>query len=92
MILDPNQSSEFHTHCKDYSLFVSEGSKVEVYDIDDNIVCTLNASTGSQFDFLLDKKNRKLIAKQDSSITMPLTHKDVGKSRFKELLIEMKSN
>lgn len=94
MILDPNQSSELHTHLKEYSIFVSEGSKIEVYDVDDNLVGVLDAKSGSQIDFLLDKKKKKFVAKQDSTIAIPLTHKakNVGKSRFKELLIELKPN
>ena len=94
MTLDPNQSSELHTHSKEYSIYVQNGSIVEVYDVDDKLVGVLDAKTGTQIDFLLDKKKKKFVSKQNSSIAIPLTHKakNVGKSRFRELLIEFKPN
>lgn len=92
MTLAPGEESNIHTHKKSYVFYVQEGSQLELFDKDDKKVLSFNCRKDSCFDMRLTDDGTEFVAKHDPTLRFPSCHwvKNVGKSRFKEFLIEHK--
>ena len=92
LVLEPQETSIIHTHQSDYSFYISKGSDLAIYDINDKKVAEFACKSGDYYSFKLDKKTNTLIADHNPKIKIPATHKaqNIGNKRFEEILIEMK--
>jgi hypothetical protein len=87
MVLEPGERTEVHTHTHDYVFYVLEGSTGEVSDKDGNPVGALEMKAGDSYFFRIE--GRELVS---GDFRIPLTHsaRNVGKTRFREILVESK--
>jgi hypothetical protein len=87
MVLEPGERTEVHTHSHDYVFYVLEGSTGEVSDKDGNPVGALEMKAGDSYFFQIE--GRELVS---GDFRIPLTHsaRNVGKTRFREILVESK--
>jgi hypothetical protein len=87
MILEPGESTGFHTHHHTYFFHAIECSTMEVTDTDGNVVATHNLGKDSVKYF--DLKGDELIGDQAQ---IPSTHsaKNIGTTRYREILVELK--
>jgi uncharacterized cupin superfamily protein len=87
MVLEPGESTEVHTHSNDYVFYVLEGSTGEVSDKHGNPVGALEMKAGDSYFFRIEGK--ELVS---GDFRIPLTHsaRNVGKTRFREILVESK--
>src|SRR6185436_18481410 len=88
MVLEPGESSGLHTHSHSYLFHVVEGSTGEVTDKNGKHCGTLTMEPG--FTMFLQLKGDELVASEEFRI--PITHsaRNVGKTRFREILVETK--
>lgn len=88
MVLEPGESSGLHTHSRSYLFYVLEGSTGEVTDKDGKHCGTLTMESG--FTMYLRLQGQELVASEDFRI--PITHsaRNVGSTRFREILVETK--
>ena len=87
MVLEPGEQTEVHTHTHDYVFYVLEGSTGEVSDKDGNPVGALEMKAGDSYFFKME--GRELVS---GEFRIPLTHsaRNVGTTRFREILVESK--
>ena len=87
MVLEPGQSSGLHTHSHSYLFYVLEGSTGEVFDKDGKSCGALQMEPG--FTMYFQMQGKELVA---GDFRIPITHSatNVGKTRFREILIEAK--
>ena len=87
MVLEPGESSGLHTHLHPYIFYVLEGSTGEVTDKDGQSCGALEMEPGFTMFFQLIGK--ELVA---GDFRIPVTHsaRNVGKTRFREILVETK--
>jgi hypothetical protein len=87
LVLEPGEHTEVHTHTHDYVFYVLEGSTGEVSDKDGNPVGALEMKAGDSYFFRIE--GRELVS---GDFRIPLTHsaRNVGKTRFREILVESK--
>src|SRR5678815_34825 len=87
MVLEPGERTPVHTHTHDYVFYVLEGSTGEVSDKDGNPVGALEMKAGDSYFFQIE--GRELVS---GDFRIPLTHsaRNVGKTRFREILVESK--
>ena len=87
MVLEPGESTGVHTHSHDYVFYVIEGSTVEVTDKDGNLLGKLEVKAGETMFFRLE--GQELVA---GDWRIPATHsaRNVGSTRFREILVETK--
>ena len=88
MILEPGESSGLHTHAHSYLFHVLEGSTGEVTDKHGKSVGQLTMEPG--FTMYLELVGQELVGSGDFRI--PITHsaRNVGTTRFREILVETK--
>ena len=88
MVLEPGESSGLHTHSHSYLFHVLEGSTGEVTDKNGKPCGTLTMESG--FTMYLRLQGQELVALDDFRI--PVTHsaRNVGTTRFREILVETK--
>lgn len=87
MVLEPGESSGVHTHSHSYVFSVLEGSTCEVLDKDGESCGSLTMEPGFTLHFQLQGK--ELVS---PDFRIPVTHsaRNLGKSRFREILVETK--
>jgi len=87
MVLEPGQISGLHTHSHSYVFYVLEGATCEVTDKDGKSCGTLSMEPGFTMFFRLEDK--ELVA---GDFRIPLTHsaRNIGTTRFREILVESK--
>ena len=87
MVLEPGEQTEVHTHTHDYLFYVLEGSTGEVSDKHGNPVGALEMKAGDSYFFKIE--GQELVS---GDFRIPLTHsaRNVGKTRFREILVESK--
>ena len=87
LVLEAGQSSGFHTHSNSYVFYVLEGATVEVTDKEGKSCGALTMEPGFTLFFKLEGK--ELVA---GEFRIPLTHsaKNIGTTRFREILVETK--
>ena len=90
MILEPGEAGGIHTHSHSYMFYVLEGATCEVLDKDGNSCGALTMEPG--FTLYFQKQGQQLVAEGDFKI--PLTHsaRNIGKTRFREILVESKNS
>jgi len=89
-ILEPGEEIPIHTHEMDYMFYVIEGSTLQVFDINHNDLGRVSLVPGDTLAFRL--KNGELIGRDDPEDRSPITHsaKNVGSTRYREILVETK--
>jgi len=87
MVLEPGENSGLHTHSHSYVFYVLEGSTGEVKDKDGNSCGSLQMEPG--FTLFFEMQGKELVA---GDFRIPVTHSatNVGKTRFREILVETK--
>ena len=87
MVLEPGESTGVHTHIHDFVFYVIEGSTGEVTDQDGNHLGTLEMKAGETMLFRLE--GQELVA---GDLRIPARHsaRNVGSTRFREILVETK--
>jgi len=87
MVLEPGERTEVHTHSHNYVFYVLEGSTGEVSDKHGNPVGALEMKAGESYFFQI--QGQELVS---GDFRIPLTHsaRNVGKTRFREILVESK--
>jgi hypothetical protein len=87
MVLEPGETTPVHTHTHDYIFYVLEGSTGEVMDKNGKSVGALEMKPGDSYFFKI--VGQELVA---GDFRIPLTHcaRNVGKTRFREILVESK--
>jgi hypothetical protein len=87
MVLEPGESSGLHTHNNSYLFYVLEGSTGEVTDKDGKSCGSLTMEPG--FTMFFQLQGKELVA---GDFRIPVTHsaRNVGKTRFREILVESK--
>ena len=88
--LESGETTELHTHERDYVFYVLEGSTVKVFDATGNEVAEVPVGTGTVMAF--KRKGDDLVAEGIEGLSVPATHatQNVGNSRYREILIELK--
>lgn len=78
MILEPGEEFAFHTHVHDYLFYVIEGSTIEAFDSNGDLIATIIANAGEVLSFKVD--GEFLVSQQ---VTIPRSHgvRNVGTSR-----------
>ena len=89
-VLEPGETTPVHTHELDYIFYVLDGAPLRVFDGDGKELTTFDASTGSVFVLRMDGDD--LVGVHDPSIRIPARHaaQNVGKTRYREILVETK--
>jgi hypothetical protein len=87
LVLEPGQISGLHTHSNSYVFYVLEGATVEVTDKEGKSCGALTMEPGFTLFFKLEGK--ELVA---GDFRIPLTHsaRNIGATRFREILVETK--
>ena len=87
MVLEPGESSGLHTHSHSYLFYVLEGSTGEVTDKEGKSCGSLQMEPG--FTMFLRLQGQELVA---DDFRIPVTHsaRNVGTTRFREILVETK--
>jgi len=87
MVLEPGESCDMHTHNNDYLFYVLEGSTAELVDGQGKSMGALELKPGDKYFFKVE--GQELVA---GDLRIPRTHlaKNVGKTRYRELLVESK--
>jgi len=87
MLLEPGENTGVHTHKREYMFFAIEGAPLEVIDKDGNSLGVIDIGTDSVT--YLKIVGDDLVSEFGS---FPVTHdaKNVGKSRYREVLVEFK--
>ncbi len=92
VILSPGETTNLHTHHKNYVFYVQEGSKLDLFDKNDKKIISFDCRKDSFFDMRKTEDGKEFVAKHDPTLRFPSCHwvKNVGKSQFKEFIIEHK--
>ena len=87
MVLEPGETTGVHTHGNDYLFYAIEGSTVEVMDEDGEVLDELEVPTGSVMYLGID--GDELVLGENR---FPVTHdaKNIGTTRYREFLVEIK--
>jgi len=90
-VLEPGESTPVHTHQYDYVWHVLEGSKLETFDESGRSIGAFNSNTGDTFAFKC--VGSELVSTDKKGLRGPAMHsaRNVGGSRYREILVEMKS-
>ncbi|MFP6640496.1 MAG: hypothetical protein VCC04_09650 [Myxococcota bacterium] len=91
LFLEPGEVIDLHTHRNDYLFYVFEGGVIDAFDAEDNHSATLNLSPGDTVAFRCEGEQMKPMTSGDPPI--PATHwaKNVGDTRYREIMVEMKN-
>ncbi len=91
LFLDPGEKSSIHTHHCDYYFYVVEGSRLEIYSADDELVTVAEPQDGEVQGFQV--QGERLVDPSGQLQDVPATHwaRNGGKSRYREILVELKT-
>ena len=89
--LAPGEHGERHTHERDYVVRVIEGSRLEVFGPEDELLETVELEAGSATRFHVE--GDRVHSDRPGYPVVPATHsaKNVGTTTFREVLIEFKN-
>ena len=81
--LEPGEQTAVHTHEMEYVFYVINGSTLEVFDADGNLVTPLDFNDGD---------GSELVVIGNESLRVPATHsaRNAGATPYREILIEKK--
>ena len=87
MVLEPGESTGFHTHRHTYFFHAIECSTMEVTNKDERVVATHNLASDSVKYF--DLEGDELVGEETR---IPATHaaRNIGTTRYREILVELK--
>lgn len=90
-VLEPGESTPVHTHERDYMWYVLEGSTLETLDEAGVCVGAFESKTGATYAFKCVGSD--LVSADEKDLRGPATHRarNAGSSRYREILVEMKS-
>jgi hypothetical protein len=90
-VLEPGEQTPRHTHEHDYVWLVLEGSRLETFDENGKSIGAFDSNTGETFSFRC--VGSELVSTDEKGLRGPATHsaRNAGTSRYRELLVEMKS-
>lgn len=87
LVLEPGEETGLHTHQHSYMLYVIEGSEIDYVDADGNSLGAVKAEPGLAVFF-------QLVAGQlfydGNRFPATLNAKNIGNSRYREVLVEIK--
>ncbi len=88
--LEPGATTPCHTHRLDYVFYVLDGTRLEVFDANDQPLGGFDALAGASFAFHCTKG--ELISSDDKGLRVPATHsaRNAGTTRYREILVEKK--
>ncbi len=88
-LLEPGETTSCHTHLHDYVFHVIEGSRLEVFGENGELLAAFDAPTGGVFPLSLENGN---LVSPLGGPPAPATHsaRNAGTTRYRELLIETK--
>jgi hypothetical protein len=88
-LLEPGETTSCHTHVHDYVFHVLEGSRLEVFAEDGELLAAFDAPTGGVFPLRME--GDKLVSPLGGP-PAPATHsaRNAGTARYRELLVETK--
>lgn len=89
-VLEPGEETPVHTHEHEYIFYVLEGTTLQVFDKDKKDLGSLDVKSGDVV--ALHLENDELILRDDPTYRIPATHsaKNVGDTKYREVLIETK--
>ncbi len=87
MLLAPGESTGVHTHTRDYMVHILEGTRMRVFDKEGAQLSEVEFETGSTSWIALDGEETV-----SDKVRVPATHSatNIGKTRFREILVEFK--
>ncbi len=87
LVLEPGESTGVHTHEHSYIIQVLEGSTLEATDAEGSLAGTLELKEGETY--WVPVENGEVVL---GELRAPATHnaKNVGQSRYREILVEVK--
>jgi hypothetical protein len=88
-VLEPGEATSCHTHVHDYVFHVLEGSRLEVFGENGELLAAFDAPTGGVFPLALEGDN---LVSALGGPPAPATHsaRNAGTTRYRELLVETK--
>jgi predicted metal-dependent enzyme (double-stranded beta helix superfamily) len=88
--LEPGEQTAVHTHEMDYVFYVINGTTLEVFDADNNLVEPLELNDGDVLPLRLE--GDELVAVGNESERVPATHsvRNAGEKTYREIIIEKK--
>ena len=89
--LEPGEHGKKHRHELDYVIRVLEGSTLEVYGAEDELLDTVELEVGGALAFKIE--GDRIVSDRPGYPAVPATHsaKNVGQNTFREVLIEFKN-
>ena len=89
-VLEPGEETPIHTHELEYIFYVLEGTTLQVFDENKKDLGKLDVKTGDVVALHLD--NDELVLRDDPTYRIPATHsaKNIGTTKYREVLIETK--
>ena len=89
-VLEPGEETPVHTHEHEYIFYVLEGTTLQVFDKDKKDLGSLDVKSGDVV--ALHLENDELVLRDDPTYRIPATHsaKNVGDTKYREVLIETK--
>ncbi len=88
--LAPGEKTPCHTHEHDYLFHVLQGTRLEVFDAQDQYLGAFDSPTGATFALRLE--GDELVSTDDKGLRAPATHsaRNGGSGHYREILIEKK--
>jgi len=88
--LEPGEQGERHTHTLDYVIRILSGSTLEVSGPDGELLDTVELEAGGATSFQI--QGDQIVSDRPGYPAVPATHsaRNVGTTRFQEVLIEFK--
>ena len=88
--LAPGARTPCHTHTRDYLFYVLSGTRLEVFDAEDQYLGAFDSPTGATFAFTC--RDGELVSSDDKGLRAPATHsaRNAGEGPYREILIEWK--
>ena len=89
--LDPGEQTPVHTHEHEYIFYAIQGTKLEVFDKDNEFLGPIDVADGDVVALRLEGDELVVIGSED--VRIPATHsaRNGGSGRYREILIEKKS-
>jgi hypothetical protein len=89
-LLEPGEYAHCHTHAMDYVMYVVEGSRLQTFDVKGEPLATYDAPAGAIIP--LNVEGQWLVDPLGLGYRVPVTHsaRNVGETRYREILIETK--
>jgi hypothetical protein len=89
-LLEPGEATSCHTHVHDYVWYVVEGSALEVFDENNQLLAAFEAPTGAIVPLKLD--GGELVSPDGQGPRAAATHsaRNAGTTRYREILVETK--